>query len=45
MWQDGDDNTVAASRWACDGSGAEGFCELRFEFNDMYTVSHLDICE
>lgn len=44
-WQDGDDNTVAASRWSCEGTEDEDFCELKFEFNDEYTVSHLDLCE
>ena len=45
VWQDGDDNTVAASRWACDGTGGTGVCELYFEFQDEFTVSYLEICK
>lgn len=44
LWQDGDDNTVASSLWSCDGA-EWGYCVLLFEFNDQYTVSHLDLCE
>ncbi|CAM9350925.1 unnamed protein product, partial [Hapterophycus canaliculatus] len=40
--RDGDDNTVATSRWSCDG-GEWGYCVLFFEFNDQYTVSYLDL--
>eukprot|EP00903_Cladosiphon_okamuranus_P007236 g7023.t1 len=41
--RDGDDNTAAASRWSCDGTGDAGYCELYFEFNDDYTVSYLEL--
>lgn len=50
--QDGQNNTVAASRWACavesdhdpDGYG-DSRCNLYFSMDEEHTISHIIVCE
>lgn len=47
--QDGQDNTVAASRWSCavesDYDGYEHSCSLGLTMDSTHTVSYIVICE
>ncbi|CAM9348482.1 unnamed protein product [Ectocarpus fasciculatus] len=42
LTRDGDDNTVAESRWSCT-LGTTNTCELQFEFDDHFDISYLMI--
>lgn len=45
--QDGEDNTVAESRWSCEPGlvGDYDYCMLFFDLGGSFTVSHLMLCE
>lgn len=45
--QDGNDNTVADSRWSCDPGlvGDFDYCMLFFDLGGSFTVSYIMICK